>query len=42
VDAFVGTGIGTLQAHLDSGRSLKISVNAATDEAGVDAVVDNR
>jgi hypothetical protein len=42
VDAFFMTGLGTKKAHLDSGSALKVSIRTATDEAGVDAVVDNR
>jgi hypothetical protein len=42
LNSFSGTALGTKQAHLDSGRALKILALAATDEAGVDAVVDNR
>ena len=34
--------LATKKAHLDSGTALKDSIRAATDEAGVDAVVDNR
>lgn len=39
---FWGTAMITVKTHLDSGRALKASVNAATDKAGVDAVVDSR
>jgi hypothetical protein len=42
LDNFVGTGSTTVQTHLASGRTLKESVLAATDKAGVDAVVDTR
>ena len=39
---FFNTTIAAAKAHYDSGRALKIQVNAATDAAGVDAVIDNR
>lgn len=42
VDAFVGTGAAVKQAHLDSGRSLKVDVADATTEAEIDLIVDNR
>lgn len=42
VNTFVLTGMSIINGHYASGRALKIQVNAATDEAGVDAVVDNR
>ena len=42
LSSFVGTGMAIKQTHLDSGRNLKISVKAATDINGVNAVVDNR
>jgi len=42
LDTFMGTGLAAKQAHLDSGRALKIQVNAAADQAALDAVVDNR
>lgn len=42
VSTFVLTGMSIINGHYASGRALKISVDAATDEAGVDAVVDNR
>jgi hypothetical protein len=36
------TALGTKKAHLDSGTVFKDAVRAAVDEAGVDAVIDNR
>ncbi len=39
---FYGAGLAAKKSHLDSGRSLKISINSAADEAAVDAVVDSR
>lgn len=36
------TALATKRGHLDSGNALKDSIRAAVDEAGVDAVVDNR
>ncbi len=42
VTAFYGAALGAKKGHLDSGRALKLSVEAATDIAGVDAVVDTR
>jgi hypothetical protein len=36
------TALATKKGHLDSGTVLKDQVRAAVDEAGVDAVVDNR
>ena len=42
VEAFYQTGLGTVQAHLDSGRDLKVQVKAATTKAEIDAIVDNR
>jgi len=36
------TALSVKKAHLDSGTALKDLVRAATDKAGVDAVVDNR
>lgn len=42
LNAFCGTALAAKQVHLDSGRALKVQVKNATDEAGVDAVVDNR
>lgn len=40
--AFIGVGSGTVAAAIGSGRALKLAVNAATDAAGVAAVVDSR
>jgi len=40
--AFTDVGMATKQAHLDSGRALKQSVNSATTVAAVEAVEDNR
>lgn len=42
VSTFVLTGMAIINGHYASGRALKISVDAAADEAAVDAVVDNR
>lgn len=42
INTFVLTGMAIINAHYASGRALKVQVNAATDVAGVDAVVDNR
>lgn len=42
LDSFMGTGLAAKQAHLDSGRALKLQVDAATDQATLDAIVDNR
>lgn len=39
---FYVTGLGYKKAILDSGRSLKVTVGAAVDKAGIDAVQDNR
>lgn len=39
---FVGTALGTIAAHYTSGRALKLQVNAATTQAEIDAVVDDR
>lgn len=39
---FYGAALSTKQAHLNSGRALKLQVNAATTIAEVDAVIDNR
>lgn len=36
------SAMNTWTGHVDSGTTLKDSVRAATDKAGVDAVVDNR
>jgi hypothetical protein len=42
VTAFVGTGIGVMNAAISSGRALKIQCNAATTQGELDAVVDTR
>jgi hypothetical protein len=42
VHAFYLNALATKKAHLDSGNALIDQVNAATDKAGVDAVIDNR
>lgn len=42
VTNFVLTGAGTYESHIASGGALKAQVIAATTEAEVDAVVDNR
>ena len=42
VAAFYAAGLAQIRTHLDSGTALKQQVTAATDTAGVDAVVDNR
>lgn len=42
LNSFVGTAKGVVQAHLDSGRALKVSVNACTTTAEVDAITDTR
>jgi len=39
---FTNTAMGTKQAHMDSGRALKVSTNAAVDQAALDAIVDTR
>jgi hypothetical protein len=39
---FIGTGKAVVQAHLDSGRALKLQVNAATTVEQVNAVIDSR
>lgn len=39
---FFLTALATKKAHQDSGTTLKQAVESATDEAGVDAVIDNR
>jgi len=39
---FFLTALGTKKAWQDSGTALKQAVEAAVDEAGVDAVIDNR
>lgn len=40
--AFVGTAAATIQAHYDSGRALKLQINAASTKAEIDAIIDNR
>jgi len=40
--AFTNTATGTKQAHLDSGRALKVSIDAAADQTALDAIVDGR
>lgn len=42
LNAFCGTALATKQAHLDSGRAIKIQVNTCTTEIEIDAVEDNR
>ncbi len=42
LDAFWTAARDITKGHLDSGRALKKSIYDATDEAGVDAVVDSR
>lgn len=42
ISAFYWTGFAVLKGHYDSGRTLKIQANNATDHAGVDAVSDDR
>lgn len=42
VDNFFGSALLAKKGHLDDGNALKDSVRAAIDEAGVDAVIDNR
>lgn len=39
---FLGTGKATIQAHLDSGRALKVVIGEATTQAELDAAVDER
>lgn len=39
---FVGAGMGTYESYISSGATLKAQILAATDEAGVTAIVDNR
>jgi len=39
---FCATGVAAVYAAYASGRALKLQVNAAADQAGVDAVVDTR
>jgi len=42
LDAFLDAGRLAVQGPMDSGRALKLSVNAAADQAALDAVVDTR
>lgn len=42
LNAFVGTAAATVQAHLASGRSIKLQINAAQNETELDAIEDNR
>lgn len=42
LQTFYRTGLGFAKGHYDSGRALKLQVNAATIKAEVDAVIDNR
>lgn len=42
VDAFWDAYEAALWGHLNSGRALKLSINAAADEAAVDAITDTR
>jgi len=42
IDAFFMAALAAKKSHLDTGTALKDSVRAATDKAGVDAVIDNR
>lgn len=39
---FTLTGLGSIEPHYASGRALKQLVNAAIDQAALDAIVDNR
>lgn len=39
---FIGTGKTVITTTLDSGRTLKISINNATTQAELDAIVDSR
>jgi hypothetical protein len=39
---FIGSGISAVASAYNSGRALKLEVNAASDKSGVDAVQDNR
>lgn len=39
---FYGTGLVTKKAHIDSGRDLKILINAAVDETSVNSIEDTR
>jgi len=40
--SFFNAGFAIADAHYASGRALKVQVNAAVDEAAVDAIIDNR
>lgn len=42
LNSFVGTAKGSVQAHLDSGRALKVQINACTTLAAVAAITDTR
>jgi hypothetical protein len=42
LNGFYLTGLGTYRTHVDGGTSLKDQVRAATTEAEVNAIVDNR
>jgi len=42
IHAMYLTALGTKKAHLDSGRVLRDSINAAVDIAAVNAIIDNR
>lgn len=42
VNTFVGTAVYVVQTALTNGRTLKLAVNAATNQSELDAVVDNR
>jgi len=42
LNAFIGAGKAAVQAHLDSGRALKVQVSACVSIAEVNAVADNR
>jgi len=42
VDAFVSAAVAAKQGHLDSGRTLKVSIDAAADQTALDAIVDSR
>lgn len=42
VTSFYGLGLSYIQAQYDSGRALKLQVNACSSYAGVDSIVDTR
>jgi len=42
LDGWFQAGFGTKKAHLDSGRALKLQIEAATNDSELDAVIDNR